>query len=396
MELKDIESMDVEVQQKIAKKQMRRWQFHPEEFIEQVIGVHEGTRPGLHITSQQLDALKSIGILVEAKVLKFEGKKLTKRQEELVKMIGISIMSGQGPGKDAFASWVAQWFLDCFPWPRGLCSAPTAPQLQNVLFSEIVKWLNLKNVNGDYVNKMRDTLKTSQKKVSYQVSDPEQRGKRWFLEARTANPNESSENQAETLAGVHEDFMLVLLDEASGIPDPVFKPIEGGLTGAVNIVVVIFNPTKNHGYAYQTQYGPLKDYWLKHRWNCEESEIVPKEHIERMRKLHGEKSNTYRIRVLGLPPLSTTDTIIPHEMAEAAQERYIEPDKYDPIVTSVDCAMGGDEAVVLTRHGMKVIDVAIYPNIHDTDELGHEALKKVYEFESDVVYVDVIGIGQGV
>ena len=71
MELKDIESMDVEVQQKIAYKQMRRWQFHPEEFIEQVIGVHEGTPPGLHITSQQMDALKFIGILVEAKVLKF-------------------------------------------------------------------------------------------------------------------------------------------------------------------------------------------------------------------------------------------------------------------------------------------------------------------------------------
>ena len=115
-----------------------------------------------------------------------------------------------------------------------------------------------------------------------------------------------------------------------------------------------------------------------------------------MRTLHGEKSNTYRIRVLGLPPLSTTDTIIPHEMAEAAQERYIEPDIYDPIVTSVDCAMGGDEAVVLTRHGMKVIDVATYPNIHDTDELGHLALQKMYEHESDVIYVDVIGLGQGV
>lgn len=392
----DIAEMEQEVQQQVAKKQIKRWQCHPEEFVEQAIGIHEGTRPGLHITDQQREVLISIGELVEAKILKFEDKKLTQKQIELNKMIGVTIMSGQGPGKDAFAAWVAIWFLCCFPWPRGLCSAPTAPQLQNVLFSEIVKWLNLKNKAGEYVNKMRDLIKVSQKKVTYQVSDPEQLGKRWFLEARTANPNDSTENQAETLAGVHEDFMLVLLDEASGIADPVFRPIEGGLTGAVNIVVVIFNPTKNHGYAYQTQYGPLKKLWLKHRWNCEESEIVSREHIERMKTLHGEKSNTYRIRVLGLPPLSTSDTIIPHEMAEEAQERYIEPDIYDPIVTSVDCAMGGDEAVVLTRHGMKVIDVAIYPNIHDTDELGHEALKKLYEHESDVIYVDVIGLGQGV
>ena len=50
---------------------------------------------------------------------------------------------------------------------------------------------------------------------------------RWFATARTAT-------KPENMQGFHEDYMLFVCDEASGIADPIMEAILGTLSGAEN------------------------------------------------------------------------------------------------------------------------------------------------------------------
>ena len=54
----------------------------------------------------------------------------------------VSIKSGQGVGKTGIEAIAVLWFLSCFKNSRVVCTAPTRQQLNDVLWSEISKWLN--------------------------------------------------------------------------------------------------------------------------------------------------------------------------------------------------------------------------------------------------------------
>ncbi|MFC6546023.1 hypothetical protein ACFQBN_04800, partial [Cohnella cellulosilytica] len=57
----------------------------------------------------------------------------------------------------------------------------------------------------------------------------------WFATARTAT-------RPENMAGFHEDHMLFVVDEASGVADPILETILGTLTGEDNKLAMFGNP----------------------------------------------------------------------------------------------------------------------------------------------------------
>lgn len=379
-----------------------RWALDPVLFVEEALGVNgnAGDRANPGITTQQRDGLVKLGKLVNAKIKLGEGGKLSAEEKEYAGKIGMSIMSGHGTGKDGFAAWAILWFMTCFPYPKLPCTAPNASQLESVLWSEISKWLHRRDKDGNPYCIIKDIFTVQGKKVfRNDLEDKDEVGNRWFAEARTVNMNQSADKQAETLAGRHEDFMMYLIDEASGVPDAVRQPFEGGLTGLCNFIIEIFNPTHRSGYSFRTHFGKAVEtkQWVKLHWDAEESELVPKEHIENVAKKHGRKSNFFLIRVSGLPPESDEDTLIPDNWVYAAQQRNLEPLPADPVFVGVDCAMGGgDEAVAKARKGGKIIDGRTWPKIQKTSELGTEIVSFCAEVEADLVMIDCIGIGKGV
>lgn len=334
------------------------------------------------ITTQQAQGLEEIRRVVTAKINKFEGKTLTQEDEEYAKKTGVSIMSGHGTGKDCMASWVILWYLSCFPYPKIPCTAPTGHQLKDVLWSEISKWLRK--------SKVADWHTWQSDKVYFNEAG----GKEWFAVARTANPRATAEEQGETLAGFHEDFLLYVIDEASGIPEPVFKPIEGALTGKCNFVLMIFNPTRSKGFAVES-HRKDRSRWVPIRWNAEESERVDKEHIAEMARKYGKDSNTYRIRVLGLPPTSDEHTLIQYDWVMDAIDREIWPLDTDVDVIGFDVGGGGDESVMCPRKGPKVYPVES-SHFDQSEQLTGWALRHLLDKDPKYCMVDTIGIGWGI
>jgi hypothetical protein len=191
--------------------------------------------------------------------------------------------------------------------------------------------------------------------------------------------------------------MMLIIEEASEVPDPVFEVFKSTMTGPFNFGIIIFNPLFAHGAAYDTHYGHAKDQWIRLHWNCEESERVSKSHIEAFAAEYGKDSNPYRIHVLGLPPLSDKDGLIPSDWVYAARDKWAdeEPLEQDPLYLGIDVGCGGDKSVFLHRRGKKVTRIVCH-NTKDTMFLADLAAEEIINYGVDAVFIDNIGIGQGV
>ncbi len=343
------------------------------------------TLPDFKFTQQQLKAAKAFVELCWAK-LTVNGNPNAAHSDKLRQLsakFGLSIMSGVGTGKGALASLLILWFLSVFPYPKCVAVSPSARQLRDNLWSELAKW--------HQKSKIRDWFVWQSDKFFLKECD----GQQWFISARTANPRNSAEEQAETLAGLHEDFVLIVGDEATGVPDPVFRPLEATLTRKCNLCLLTFNPTRGKGFAYDTQFKE-RSQWVNFRWNSEESELVSRESIERLEKKYGRESNAFRIRVLGLPPLSGENEVIPWDYIEDAVDRELEPYPDDKLLFSLDVGAGGDDSVLLKRLGPKVLSPIEARGYNEPTKVVDWVVREALSDLPSVFYGDTIGWGWGV
>lgn len=197
----------------------------------------------------------------------------------------ISVGSGHGIGKSAALSWLILWFLFSFKNSQVPCTAPTSDQMHDILWKELALWLRRmpQSVQGLYKH-TDGYLRITE--------SPET----WFARAKTAK-----KEAPEALAGVHGDWVMYIVDEASGVPDEVYKTAEGALTNKNILFMMISNPTRLIGYFYDSHHKD-KDFWQCLQFSSKDSPIVEKDYVSRMAKKHGEDSDEYRIRVLGMFP----------------------------------------------------------------------------------------------
>lgn len=358
-------------------KLITRWKFNPVLFVKECIEA----KP----SNQQVLFLNTVGEMAQARIKSSQRLPLSRRELTLSKRMGISIKSGHGTGKDCCLAWVYLWLLTCFPFAKGLVTAPTSHQLRDVLWSEINKWIKKSPV-------LNDTIEWQSERIFV-------RGHKegWFVTARTANVKGTEEQQGEALAGLHADYMIMACDESSGIPRGVFTPLEGALTGIMNFAILISNPTRSSGYFFDSQTTD-KDRWECFTWNSEDSSIVSRDYIERMKAKYGSDSNMYRIRVLGEFPLSDSHTLIPYEWVQRAVEEYGGqedlPEK-NFVLRGFDIGGGGDKTVMVERSGNRVTDIQEYDS-SDTMKVTGWIMKELADDDYNMAFIDPIGIGAGV
>jgi len=295
----------------------------------------------------------------------------------------ISIRSGHGTGKSTSASWAMLWYLMLrFP-NKVVVTAPTSGQLFDALFAELKRWVN--ELPKDLQTML--TVKSDRIELSDAAAEA-------FISART-----SRAETPEALAGVHSDNVLLVVDEASGVPEKVFEAAAGSMSGHNATTILLSNPTRSSGTFYETQ-TRMADTWWTRRWSCVESPLVSDEFVDEMRERYGEQSNAFRIRVLGEFPLADDDTIIPFHLVESAMHRHIEVDPDRQPVWSLDPArFGSDRTAFCKRQGNVVTEIKSWRGLDLMQTVGrvmaeYEALNPSQR--PSEILVDSIGIGAGV
>ena len=262
---------------------------------------------------------------------------------------------------------------------KAVCTAPTAGQLFDALFSEVKHWAQ--KLPGP----LKDTIEIFSDRI-VQRGAPESS----FISART-----SSAERPEALAGVHSENVLLICDEASAIPEAVFESASGSMSGHSATTILISNPTRNTGLFFKTHHQLSSD-WKTMHVSCMDNRLVSQDFVNQIAATYGENSNAYRVRVLGEFALKDDDSLISAELVDAAMTRDVVLDSNVPIVYGVDVArFGSDRTVICKRQGNVVLSFKHWSGEDLMGTVGrivHEAgIDKPEE-----ICVDSIGLGGGV
>lgn len=295
----------------------------------------------------------------------------------------ISIRSGHGVGKSTGASWAMIWYLLTRYPVKVVVTAPTSAQLFDALFAELKRWIK---ELPDFLNFL---LETTSDRVVLKASPTEA-----FISART-----SRAETPEALQGVHSENVLLVADEASGIPEQVFEAAAGSMSGHEACTLLLGNPVRSSGFFYDTHNRLQGEWWIR-RVSCVDSPRVSDAYVEEMKSRYGEESNAFRIRVLGEFPLADDDTVIPMDLIQRAVERDIEGNPDTAPVWGVDVARyGSDSSALCVRKGPIVEELQTWKGL-DLMQLTGRIKAKYDELDFAArpveILVDSIGLGAGV
>ena len=295
----------------------------------------------------------------------------------------MSVKSGHGTGKSTTAAWAMLWFL-LLRYPcKVVVTAPTSSQLFDAMFAELKRWIN------ELPKELQQLLNVKSDRVEL-VSAPAEA----FISCRTARAE-----TPEALAGVHSDNVLLIVDEASGVPEQVFEAAAGSTSGHNATTLMLSNPTRSSGTFFES-HNRMSHTWWTRTWSCKDSPLVSDEFVDEMLLRYGETSNAFLVRVLGEFPLSDDNTIIPFHLVESAQHRDIEVSEDATVTWGLDVARFGNDATALCkRQGPIVTELRAWRGLDLMQTTG----RVVAEYEAlspskrpTEILVDSIGVGSGV
>ena len=326
------------------------------------------------------DPVKFVVEVLGAKPLPYQAEFLQAIADGERKM---SVRSGHGTGKSTSASWAMLWYvLLRFP-NKVVVTAPTSGQLFDALFAELKRWIN------ELPKQLQPMLTVKSDRVELAAAPSEA-----FISART-----SRAETPEALAGVHSENVLLVVDEASGVPEKVFEAAAGSMSGHSATTILLSNPTRSSGTFFESQTRLSETYWTR-RWSCVDSPLVSDEFVDEMRLRYGEDSSAFRIRVLGEFPLADDDVIIPFHLVEAATQRDVDLTPDMKPVWAIDPArFGSDRTAFCKRVGNVVTEIKSWQGLDLMQTVGrvmaeYEALP-LSQRPAEIL-VDSIGVGGGV
>lgn len=297
----------------------------------------------------------------------------TKRDDSL----RVAVATGHGVGKTAFVSWLINWFISTRPHPQIIATANTLPQLTGKTWRELAKWHKM-GINSHWFTWTATKF--------YLNDHPET----WFAQAVPW-----SEENTEAFAGTHERHVLIIMDEASGIPDPVWDVANGAMTTPGAMMFVFGNPTRNKGRFYECFHSQ------KHRWHTVRVDSRDCKTARNKKEIlswiedWGEDSDYVRVRVRGEFPKAADSQFIPTGVVEKCKKYVAEGYDYEPLVLGVDVARFGDAQTVLCfRRGRKVYDLLKYREL-DLMQTASRVGEAINREHPEAVFVDSVGIGAG-
>jgi hypothetical protein len=166
-----------------------------------------------------------------------------------------------------------------------------------------------------------------------------------------------SQENPQASAGAHNKGkrLIIIYEEASGIPDIIWKTQEGALTDADTeiIWIAISQCTRSDGYFFDATHGDQRDRWNPEVIDSREVEGVNVEEINEDDRDLRQDSDHVRVRYRGLFPLAGEGKFIDLELVNEAQRAPGRRNSDDPLIAGVDLSWGGsDDTVIRFRRGL--------------------------------------------
>ena len=169
----------------------------------------------------------------------------------------LAVSSGRGIGKSALVSWLILWMLSTRIGSTVIVSANSEAQLRSVTWGELTKWAAM-IINAHWWEISATKLMPAKWVCELVERDLKKGTRYWAAEGKLW-----SEENPDSYAGVHNhDGMMLIFDEASGIPDSIWSVGAGFFTENIldRYWCAFSNPRRNSGYFFETFHGK-RDFW---------------------------------------------------------------------------------------------------------------------------------------
>jgi phage terminase large subunit len=218
-----------------------------------------------------------------------------------------------------------------------LVIAVMAPKLDHIktrFMGEFTK------IQGRAIPGYASLMQVGATQIHWKCIDP----KNHFLIAETAK-------HPENIQGLRRRFTLYLMDESSGVEEPIFPVIHGNLSATdIGIFAMIGNPTKNQGSFAASHLNPklAQDYYRIHV-GPNDSIRFQHDWMAKMVRHYGETSPIVRIHCLGEFAADDAFQLIATQWVADALQREFDTDGSLPTLrVSVDVSDGGEDSTVCT------------------------------------------------
>ncbi len=303
-----------------------------------------------------------------------------------------AVASGRGIGKSALVSWLVHWMLSTRIGSTTIVSANSEAQLRSVTWAEITKWLAMA-INSHWFE-IAATRIMPAKWITELVERDLKKGTRyWAVEGRLW-----SEENPDAYAGVHNwDGVMLIFDEASGIPDSIWSVSDGFFTENTphRFHIAFSNPRRNTGYFYEA-FNSKRAFWRTSNIDARDVEGTDKNLYQRILDEYGADSYQANVEVYGQFPSEGDDQFIPVNLIDDAMKRPRQKDETAPIVIGVDPArFGSDATVIAVRQGRDIIDIKRLRGADTMEVVGH-VIDAIEEYKPALTVIDEGGLGAGV
>lgn len=298
----------------------------------------------------------------------------------------IAMKACKGPGKTATLAWLAWNFLLTRKNARMAAVSITGQNLADNFWAECAKWQQRSKLLSDNFTWTKTRIECNKSPNT------------WWMSARSWSKSSTTTEQGDTLAGLHEDNVMLIMDESGGIPEAVSMAAEAILSSCVEgHIIQAGNPSDLNGALYRSC---TRD---KALWHVVEitsdpddpnrTPRVSKEWAQQQIDLYGRDNPYIKVNILGQFPSAAFNALIGVEEVEASFRRNYHEHDYGHAakILGVDVALhGADSSVIFPRQGLQAWTPLVYRNIDGTEGANLTA-RKWRDWGADGCFVDNTG-----
>jgi hypothetical protein len=298
-----------------------------------------------------------------------------------------AVKSCHDSGKSYTAARLASWWIDAHQPGEAfvVTTAPTGAQVKAILWREI----NRAHKKGRLVGRLNQL--------------------EWWIGTEiVAFGRKPAEYNTQAFQGIHQRYVLVIIDEAGGVPKALYDAAETLATNEYARVLAIGNPDDPATH-FKTICSPGSGwnviqigYADTPAWTNEAvppdllHDLISPTWVEERRKMWGEDSPLFISKALGEFPEYATDTVIPLPMVRRNQMLDDWLPEVNPVIQlGVDVGAGGDFTSIRVRRGRVPAEV-VRDHSADAGKVVGKITEVALSTGATSIKVDTIGIGWGV
>lgn len=298
----------------------------------------------------------------------------------------IAMKASKGVGKTSCEAWLAWNFLLTRPHPNIAATSISADNLRDNLWKEMSVWMQKAPI-------LRDQFVWQSERIFHKAHKPT-----WFMSARSWARSANNEDLGNTLAGLHSDYVMFILDESGAMPMEISQSAEGALTSAKEAHILQAGNTNSLSGALYVACVTHKHLWFvvvinSDPLNPKRASRVSIEWAQELIDTYGRDNQFVKVMVLGEWPSASLNALLGPDDIERAQKRiYQQHDiQHAARVLGIDVAREGDDAsVIFKRQGLVAYPPQVLRGVDGIYGAGQVA--RVWnDWEVDAVFIDNSG-----